>query len=124
MRYLIFAGDDYEAIGGWNDFVGAAPYLSDVKALFEKAEGEWLQMVDLRTLEATHFRWDVAQKFWTSDLDGLRAREAEASAKAQAKFDRTHVKLPVGVAYCGDCKIGSGCSWCSCGKYGKAEAAG
>jgi len=55
-RYLVFAGEDYEELGGWGDFVGAYLFLDDAKAKAaeEKAmspDWRWAHVVDLDTME-------------------------------------------------------------------------
>ena len=46
-RYLAFNGTNWEAAGGWDDFVGSAPTVEEAKALAEGAD--WGHIVDSET---------------------------------------------------------------------------
>lgn len=119
-RFLVFAGDAFYPAGGWGDFAGSAATKEAAEALLPAIRGDWLQIVDQDADEVTEYRWANGQ--WMSK-EAADAWEAEAAAKAKVRFNATHVKLPTGQPFCGDCKIGfDGPSWCSCGKYEKAGA--
>lgn len=53
-RYLLFAYEGNEPLGGWSDFMGAFDSLQDAVAVGEfkgREPGSWFQVVDTATLE-------------------------------------------------------------------------
>lgn len=51
MRYLLFMGDQFYPLGGWQDYAGAFPTLQTAHEAATKKSGDWWQVVDLRTLK-------------------------------------------------------------------------
>ncbi len=48
-RYLLFSGDEYYPLGGWNDFKGSFDTLEEAKEAKEKLSGhDWYQIVDTK----------------------------------------------------------------------------
>ena len=47
-RYLLFCGEQYYPSGGFDDFVGAAETIEEVKKL---NRGSWYHIVDIETLK-------------------------------------------------------------------------
>ena len=52
-RYLLFYGEAYYPIGGWNDYKGSFDTIEEAKALMEKSEWkpDWYDIVDTETSE-------------------------------------------------------------------------
>ena len=50
-RYLLFAGDEYYPIGGWEDFLGAYSSLEEANDRLFGTPCDWWQIVDSETLE-------------------------------------------------------------------------
>lgn len=55
-RYLVFAGDDYEAAGGSADLVGTADTIDDAKTV--DARGDWAEILDTQTGHVLRRRGD------------------------------------------------------------------
>ncbi len=61
-RFIVFAGDEYYPLGGWNDRIGSFSELKDVKKCLRdrfpngasRGRGEWWHIVDLE-VEAVVF---------------------------------------------------------------------
>lgn len=57
-RFVLFAGFDHEAEGGWHDFIQAFSTLDEAKAFdwrkHSVVQREWMHIVDLMTGEIVH----------------------------------------------------------------------
>lgn len=47
MKYLLFAGDYYYPVGGWNDFKGKFDDLEVAKQAAEEKNHDWAHIVNL-----------------------------------------------------------------------------
>lgn len=45
MRYLVFAWEKYEAVGGWNDLIGMHEDLNSAIARADKRYIEWVKSI-------------------------------------------------------------------------------
>jgi len=48
---LLFAGDNYYPVGGWNDFRGQFQSETDALAAVAKGDWDWWHLVDPQTLK-------------------------------------------------------------------------
>lgn len=46
--FLVFTGDEYYPLGGWEDYKGQEPSLDEARSMAEKVGGDWYQIVDDR----------------------------------------------------------------------------
>ena len=57
-RFLLFAGDEYEPMGGWGDFVNDFSLLEDAisqsKIELKKIFNDWVHVVDTQTKEVVY----------------------------------------------------------------------
>ena len=55
-RYMLFHGDRYYPLGGWDDFVGSYDSIDDAKSALDQNDtkspsGGWAHITDMETLE-------------------------------------------------------------------------
>ncbi len=56
MKYLVFAGNDGEEYGGWEDWVAFCHSMEECKEYFLKSQFEWCHIVEVGTWEVTRGR--------------------------------------------------------------------
>ena len=55
LPFALFAGDDYENMGGWSEYVGSFATLEEAKQSAPSRD-DWVEIVDLRSKEIVSTR--------------------------------------------------------------------
>lgn len=48
-KYMVFAGDAYYPIGGWEDFKGTFDLIEEARERARVSSGDWFQIVETDT---------------------------------------------------------------------------
>lgn len=77
-RYLVFAGEDFYALGGWGDFCGDFDTEDEAfKAALDVPNSEWRHIVDTKTGKI--IASDVGNSTPTFSLNGRRVSKGAQS---------------------------------------------
>jgi hypothetical protein len=74
-RYLLFCGESYYPVGGWDDFVGDFDTVEEAKSATAKAS-DWAHIVDTDTGERVGGEWDAG---WFTEAE-IKQRKADREA--------------------------------------------
>jgi len=71
MMYLLFAGNDYYACGGMNDFIGVYDSVDKAKTAFSllKEGNEWAHIADSKDYSIVCRYWPDAIEVWVNEGD-------------------------------------------------------
>lgn len=48
-QYFVFAGLDYDHLGGWDDFMGSAKTIEEARKLLAEEQFDWYHIIDIHT---------------------------------------------------------------------------